>query len=265
MSAKKPETISEEVMKNMLHNIDVLIASSERYPSIQAFEEDAGMSIGYLSRLKKASRNPSLAMLLRIAEVLNVSLDSLLYSHFVEAKADNETVQYLTYFAKQTMSSTIRWTKLHPPEANKYDSVLYEVWYSPYDEEMAHPNFTYKFIDTDNKCSIDWMNPDKDSDFVAEIPNETQDKIYARLMEKDNESRLDIIYLDDNISPELICQISSKETTYPPLIQAAKSLSDAIQQQMCNTTFNPRVKEIMSRLQKQVPFMGPTKETTSNL
>lgn len=265
MPAKNLENYSEVVMKNMLHNVDALIASSEQYSTIQEFEKAANISIGYLSRLKKAARNPSLAMLLRIANALNVSLDALLYSHFVEAKTDNETVQYLTYFARQTMSSTIRWTKLHPPEVEKHDSVLYEVWYSPYDDEMANPNFAYKFLDTGSKSLIKWEDADKSNDFVAEISNGMKNKIYARLMEKDNASRLDIILIDEDNSPELLCQISSKETTYPPLIDAAKTLSNAIQQQMCNTTFNPRVKEIMSRLQKQVPLMGNTEESTSSI
>lgn len=257
MSEKEAEVISQEVLKNMLHNVDVLIASSDQYSNISAFEQAVGISPGYLSRLKKASRNPSLAITLKMAEVLNISLDALLYSHFAEAKTDNENIQYLTYFAKQTMNATIRWRKLLPPNEEDYDDVLYQLisW-----EENTY--IVYNFQETGEKESLDWAKPDEVTDFIAEIPNQSATVVYARLMKKNNESRLDIILCDKNHSPEVLCQISSK-TTYRPLLEAAKALSNAIQQQMCNTTFNPRAKAIMSILQKQIPLVVPTDEATT--
>lgn len=123
-------------------------------------EVQAGVSIGYLSRLNKEDNKstPGIEFLLAVAQVLNVSLEGLLMCDYSELSPDErKSVDFLTKLLKDTQTNEIQWRKNAHSElfAIEYDmGNVYAVHplMEPFDDENQ-PEATARFV---SKFHPDW-------------------------------------------------------------------------------------------------------------
>lgn len=164
--------------KTCLANIRFLL--SMRSVKLGDIETNAGVSIGYLSRLEKEGNksDPSIEFLATAAKMLGVTLDTLLYAKLGELSNDEKyLIQFLTMLKIDTDEDKIVW------EMESAD-VLQKMQDTPVEHGRPHPLFSSYNVEVDiaNYRFHSGFLPDQGIIFTgpayhAYIP-ETNDEIY---------------------------------------------------------------------------------------
>ena len=133
----------------------------ERGLKIGDLEDQAGVSIGYLSRLNKEDNKstPGIEFLLAVAQVLNVSLEGLLMCDYAELSHDErKSMDFLTKLLTDTQASEILWRKNSRSELFNLEHDDFGDVYAthplmePFDDE-SEPELTTRFV---SKYHPDW-------------------------------------------------------------------------------------------------------------
>lgn len=127
-----------------LSNIRALLKSSSDI-KIGQIEAEAGLRMGYMSRLEKEDNTtePSIEFIVTAAKMLNVSLDSLLYIDFSDL---TPTERYLLDFFEKLKNDTIKENLEWIAESAQ---VLKHLHF--YDDSFMHPLFSYTEEDDGDK------------------------------------------------------------------------------------------------------------------
>lgn len=92
-------------------NLSILV--KEKGKKLGELEKDAGVSTGYLSRVRKeGSNNPSLEVVVALASLLGVSVDKLIYGDLFEPTAtENYLLTFIHKLTADTNAGDLLWGK----------------------------------------------------------------------------------------------------------------------------------------------------------
>ncbi len=138
--------------KLFFQNVRFLL--SEQGIKIGELESKAGVRVGYMSRVEKpeSSSEPSINFVATAAKMLNVSIDSLLYSSYVDM---TETEKYIVSFLEKLISDT-RVDKLgwNVESQSELEHIRISI-----DGGVSHPLFSPSyFLEDDGEPMPDYSN-----------------------------------------------------------------------------------------------------------
>ena len=194
--------------KRCLANIYYL--AKEKNIKIGDLESAAGVSAGYLSRINKeeSETNPSVELLIAVAESLSVSLDALINYEF-ERQTPTE-VFLLKFIEKLTYDTVHRdhpWRKeaasyladLSCDENGNVDHPLFSI-YDPQDNAYSYLRYVSRFEDVPGSGDIEVI----DDCFNTDLPNGS--RVYLmRVIHTTTKQNGYELYLVDHGTPSPLC------------------------------------------------------------
>lgn len=145
---------SLELDKGRLLN-NIKVEAKRKNIAIGQLEEDAGVSVGYLSRQNAEGSRIDLGVIAKIAQTLNVSIDDLVYVDFERplSVTENKIYAFLKQIVLDTRAESLNWS-LFPKEVLRKvqgvqrspfhggdECILYNY---EYDETGNNPEYTFK-------------------------------------------------------------------------------------------------------------------------
>ena len=138
------EFVKEILFANLYH----LIKQSGK--RIRDLEEEAGVSIGYISRMNKESNGkPGIDFIVKAADLLNVSIDTLLSVDLTKLTGTQQyALSFLEKLIKSTVEEKLAWEKEPADELNNVD-----IDYRGVPEHPLFSEETFSESDYDNDFS----------------------------------------------------------------------------------------------------------------
>lgn len=121
-------------------NVSYLIKKHDL--KIGEIENGAGVSAGYISRASKDEKSkPGIEFVMKVAELLNVSVDTLLRADLTNATpTEKYLMSFLNKLNNDTISDALEWVRASDKELNRMD-----------EENIIHPLFSLQCFDEPNE------------------------------------------------------------------------------------------------------------------
>lgn len=155
----------------MFNNIAFL--ASEQNKRIGELESQAGVSTGYIARTRESNSKPGVEFVMRIAEALHVTMDTLIKTDLSSLTATEQyLVQFLGKLIRDTDSDKLDWNTESAgslnriePDQNGYTShplihveTFYEKSECEYPDEITRPVFQSRTFDVHTAFNGDSFN-----------------------------------------------------------------------------------------------------------
>ena len=173
------ERVKEKGCESVDFNKDLMIKNisfilSEKGKKIGELEEEAGVSVGYISRTAKDSKSkPGIDFVVKVADALNISIDTLLSIDLAElTPTEKYLISFLEKLKRDTQEDKLDWIRESAASLNRLDTdmdgyvehplfsleTFYEEGEAEYPEQVTRVVMTSKHFDCRTAIQGDCFN-----------------------------------------------------------------------------------------------------------
>lgn len=236
-----------------LDNIYAL--AKEQRVKIGDLEKDAGMSTGYLSRLRQEGNTtlPSIDALTSIAEALHVQLDTLVYTDVTELTAtESYILKLLDKLQNDTETNNISWSREDKDEIeqNKYQHPLFRVREVDMGDGQTMNVYVYRHIArTDEEDQVEISGDFLETYILDSV------RLYLTDVCYNGQEHVHEVFLDASSGAKPIC---STAVIRPEIARRIDILYSNVEQALRRPTIDRESRGILDRyimgLDEDIPF-----------